>query len=52
MTGHDGFVFASYAVSVIVIGGLTLWIALGQRARRAELAALEQAGVKRRSDAP
>jgi heme exporter protein D len=51
MTSHDGFVFASYAASVIVIGGMILWIALTQRARKAELAALEQAGVKRRSDA-
>ena len=49
MTDHAGFVLASYAVSVIVIGALMLWIALGQRARKAELAALEQAGVKRRS---
>ncbi len=51
MTDHAGFVLASYAVSVIVIGALMLWIALGHRARKAEFAALEQAGVKRRSDA-
>lgn len=51
MTDHDGFVFASYAVSLLVIGALIFWIALTQRARKAELAALEQAGVKRRSDA-
>jgi heme exporter protein D len=51
MTSHDGFVFASYAVSVIVIGALILWITLGQRARKAELSALDEAGVKRRSDA-
>jgi heme exporter protein D len=51
MTDHAGFVFASYAVSVIVIGALMLWIMLGQRARKAELAALEASGVKRRSDA-
>ena len=52
MTDHAGYVLASYAVSVIVIGALMLWIALGQRARRAELAALETSGVKRRSDTP
>jgi heme exporter protein D len=51
MTSHDGFVFASYAVSVLVIGALMLWIALANRARKAELAALDEAGVKRRSDA-
>jgi heme exporter protein D len=49
MSVHAGFVFASYAVSVIVIGALILWITLGQRARKAELAALDEAGVKRRS---
>jgi heme exporter protein D len=49
MTSHDGFVLASYTASVIVIGALILWITLGQRARKAELAALDEAGVKRRS---
>jgi heme exporter protein D len=52
MSGHAGFVFASYAVSAIVIGALMLWITLAHRARKAELAALDEAGVKRRSDAP
>jgi heme exporter protein D len=51
MSGHAGFVFAAYAASVLVIGAMIAWIALGQRARRAELAALEASGVKRRSDA-
>jgi heme exporter protein D len=49
MTSHDGFVFASYAVSAIVIGALMLWIALAHRVRKAELAALDEAGIKRRS---
>jgi heme exporter protein D len=52
MSGHDGFVFASYAAGVTVIGALILWIALTHRARKAELAALDGAGVKRRSDQP
>ena len=51
MSGHAGFVFAAYAASAIVIGAMILWIALAQRARRGELAALDEAGVKRRSDA-
>jgi heme exporter protein D len=51
MSGHAAFVFASYGVSALVIGALMLWIALCQRARKAELAALDEAGVKRRSDA-
>jgi heme exporter protein D len=50
MNSHAGFVFASYAVSAFVIGALMLWIALGHRARKAELATLDEAGVKRRSD--
>ncbi len=49
MSGHAGFVIAAYSASALVIGALILWIALTQRARRAELAALEQAGIKRRS---
>ena len=52
MSGHAGFVFAAYAASALVIGAMILWIALSQRARRGELAALEASGVKRRSDAP
>jgi heme exporter protein D len=51
MSGHAGFVFAAYAASAAVIGAMIVWIALGQRARKAELAALDEAGVKRRSDA-
>jgi heme exporter protein D len=50
MTSHGGFIFASYAASLLVIGALILWIALTHRARKAELAALDGAGVKRRSD--
>lgn len=52
MSGHAGFVVAAYAASAIVIGAMILWVALGQRARKIELAALDEAGVKRRSDAP
>jgi heme exporter protein D len=48
---HFAFVAASYGISALVIGALALWIATTQRTRKAELAALEQAGVKRRSDA-
>ena len=52
MSGHAGFVVAAYAASAIVIGAMILWVALGQCARKRELAALDEAGVKRRSDAP
>ncbi len=52
MTDHAGFVLGSYAVSVFVIGALALWILRDHRTRKAELAALEQAGIKRRSGKP
>jgi heme exporter protein D len=48
---HFAFVAASYGISTLVIGALVLWIGITQRARKAELTALEQAGIKRRSDA-
>jgi heme exporter protein D len=47
---HFVFVAASYAASALVIGALISWIVLAQRARKAELAALDQTGIKRRSD--
>lgn len=47
---HSFFVAASYGATVLVLGGLMLWIAITQRARKAELTALEDAGIKRRSD--
>jgi heme exporter protein D len=48
---HFAFVAASYGASVLVIGALIAWIMFTQRARKAELASLEQSGIKRRSDA-
>ena len=47
---HTLFVTAAYLVSVLGLGGLALWILLDQRARRREIAALEAAGTRRRSD--
>ena len=47
---HLPFIIASYAASVIVLGGVAIWI-LATRARvRRDLAALEAQGVKRRSE--
>lgn len=46
---HALFVTAAYAISAIGLGGLALWIVLDQRARQKEIAALEQSGIKRRS---
>ena len=47
---HVLFVTVAYAVSALGLGGLSLWILLDQRARRREMAEMEAAGVKRRSD--
>ena len=47
---HAAFVFAAYAITVLVLGGVAAWILLDQSARRRELAELEQAGHRRRSD--
>lgn len=50
MSGHAAFVFAAYGISALVIALLTGWIVTAHRNRKAELAALEEAGVRRRSD--
>ena len=50
MTTHDLYVAAAYGITVVVLAGLIGWIWLDQRARRRELAELEAAGIRRRSD--
>ncbi|BCM22464.1 heme exporter protein CcmD [Mesorhizobium sp. J8] len=50
MSAHVLFVTAAYAITAVVLAGLIGWILLDQRARKRELAALEAAGVRRRSD--
>ena len=50
MSAHALFVTAAYAITGVVLAGLIGWILLDQRARKRELAALEAAGVRRRSD--
>jgi heme exporter protein CcmD len=47
---HDAFMIASYAASALVLGGLALWIALARRKVMRDFAALESAGIKRRSE--
>jgi heme exporter protein D len=47
---HDSFIVASYAASALVLGGLALWIILARRKVMRDLAALEAAGIKRRSE--
>jgi len=47
---HALYVSAAYGVSALAIAALVIWILADQRARKRELAALEAAGVRRRSD--
>ena len=47
---HALFVTAAYVVSALALIGLGAWILLDQRARQKEMADLEAAGVKRRSE--
>jgi len=50
MSAHALYVAAAYGITVIVLAGLIGWILLDQRGRKRELAELEAAGVRRRSD--
>lgn len=50
MSAHALYVAAAYGASALVIGALVLWILGDQRARKRELATLEVAGVRRRSE--
>lgn len=50
MSAHALYVAAAYGITIIALAGLIGWILLDQRARNRELAELEAAGVRRRSD--
>lgn len=50
MSAHALYVAAAYGITAIALAGLIGWILLDQRARNRELAELEAAGVRRRSD--
>ncbi|MER9726284.1 MULTISPECIES: heme exporter protein CcmD [unclassified Mesorhizobium] len=50
MSAHALYVAAAYGITAIVLAGLIGWILLNQRTRKRELAELEAAGVRRRSD--
>jgi heme exporter protein D len=47
---HAGFILASYAAVVAILGGLIVTIGLDHRAQMRALAALEKRGAGRRSD--
>jgi heme exporter protein D len=46
---HMGFIVASYAAAVTIVGVLIAWVTLNYRAQRRRLADLEMRGVTRRS---
>ncbi|HTC06540.1 MAG TPA: heme exporter protein CcmD [Xanthobacteraceae bacterium] len=46
---HMGFIVASYAAAVAVVGALIVWVTLDYSAQRRRLADLEMRGITRRS---
>ena len=50
MSVHALYVTAAYAITAVVLAGLIGWILIDQRGRQRDLAELEAAGVRRRSD--
>jgi heme exporter protein D len=46
---HMGFIVASYAAAVAVVGVLIAWVTLDYRTQRRRLADLEMRGITRRS---
>lgn len=49
-TAHILYVSAAYGIAAVVLAALAIWILADQRARKRELAQLEAAGIRRRSD--
>ena len=46
---YFGYIFASYAVTLLVLAGLVAWVLIDRKGRLAELADLEASGIRRRS---
>lgn len=46
---HAFFIWASYAVSALIVGGLMLWILMDYRSQRRALQDFEARGITRRS---
>ncbi|MCV9998017.1 heme exporter protein CcmD [Pararhizobium sp. YC-54] len=49
MMTHTAYVAASYGIAVVTVLALVLWVWTDGRARRRELQALDEAGIRRRS---
>jgi len=50
MSAHALYVTAAYGITAVVLAGLSGWILHDQKGRKRDLAELEAAGVRRRSD--
>ena len=46
---HAAFIIAAYAVAVLVVGGMIIWVMVDHRKQTRTLADLEARGVTRRS---
>jgi heme exporter protein D len=46
---HASFILAAYAIAVVIVGTLIVWIVLDHRAQRRILGDLEKRGATRRS---
>jgi heme exporter protein D len=49
---HADFIIAAYAIAVLVVAGLILWVELDNHAQRRHLKRLHAQGVTRRSGTP
>jgi len=52
MSTNALYVSAAYGVTALALAGLVAWLVIDHFARKRELAELEAAGVRRRSDGP
>jgi heme exporter protein D len=46
---YFGFILSAYGISALALLGLSAWVFLDARARRAEIKLLEASGLRRRS---
>jgi heme exporter protein D len=46
---HAGFIVAAYLTTLVVLGGMILWIVADGRTQKRHLADLEARGIRRRS---
>jgi heme exporter protein D len=49
MMTHTAYVLASYGIAAATVAALIAWVLVDGRARRRELQALDEAGIRRRS---